>query len=98
MTRTPLDEFLEAAFGPGARLVAVEITPDILTDRSALVKHLWNTAVLDAPPGALDGSEDGIILTLDDPSSDGRIEYHRITYGEKSVIEAEGIVVCHLIG
>lgn len=97
MTRTPLDEFLEAAFGPGARLVAVEITPDILTDRAALVKHLWNTAVIDAPHGALGGDEDGIILTLDDPSSDGRIEYHKITYGDKVVIEAEGIVVCHLL-
>ena len=98
MTRTPLDEFLEAAFGPGARLVAVEITPDILTDRAALVKHLWNSAVIDAPPGALEGDQDGIILTLDDPASDGRIEYHKITYGDKAVIEAEGIVVCQLIG
>lgn len=98
MTRTPLDEFLEAAFGPGARLVAVEITPDILTDRAALVKHLWNSAVIDAPPGALEGDQDGIILTQDDPASNGRIEYHKITYGDKAVIEAEGIVVCQLIG
>lgn len=98
MTKTPLDEFLEAAFGPGARLVAVEITPEVLTDRAALVKHLWNSAVIDAPPGALEGDQDGIILTLDDSASDGRIEYHRITYGDKSVIEAEGIVVCQLIG
>lgn len=98
MTRTPLDEFLEAAFGPGARLVAVEIAPDVLNDRAALVKHLWNSAVIDAPPGALEGDHDGIILTLDDPASGGRIEYHKITYGDKAVIEAEGIVVCHLIG
>lgn len=98
MTETPFDEFLEAAFGPGARLVAVEITPAILSDRSSLVKALWQQAVLDAPPGALDGA-DGLILQLDDPTTDGgHIVYERITYGDKSVIEAEGIVVCHLIG
>ena len=65
---TPLEEFLEAAFGPGARLLAVEITPEVLTDRAALVKALWNKAVLDAPPGALDG-KDGLILQLDDPTA-----------------------------
>lgn len=97
MTKTPFDEFLEAAFGPGARLVAVEITPAILSDRSSLVKALWQQAVLDAPPGAVDGP-DGLILQLDDPTSDGHITYEKITYGDKRVIEAEGIVVCHLIG
>ena len=95
---SPLEEFLEAAFGPGARLLAVEITPEVLTDRAALVKALWNKAVLDAPPGALDG-EDGLILQLDDPTAaDAHIVYEKITYGDKRVIEAEGIVVCHLIG
>lgn len=94
---SPLEEFLEAAFGPGARLLAVEITPEVLTDRAALVKALWNKAVLDAPPGALDGG-DGLILQLDDPTCDGHIIYEKITYGDKRVIEAEGIVVCHLIG
>src|SRR3546814_13437622 len=54
---SPLDEFLEAAFGPGARLVAVEITPAILSDRTTLVKALWQEAVLDAPPGALEGGD-----------------------------------------
>ena len=98
MTRTPLDEFLEAAFGPGAQLIAVEITPEVLTDRASLVKALWNRAVIDAPPGALDGG-DGLILQLDDPTEEGgHITYEKITYGDKTVIEAEGIVVCHLIG
>ncbi|TXH57007.1 MAG: hypothetical protein E6Q97_05320 [Desulfurellales bacterium] len=98
MTKTPFDEFLEAAFGPGARLVAVEITPAILSDRTSLVKALWQQAILDAPLGALDGP-DGLILQLDDPTTDGgHIVYERITYGTKSVIEAEGVVVCHLIG
>lgn len=97
MTKTPFDEFLEAAFGPGAQLIAVEVTPAILSDRTALVKAIWQQAVLSAPPGAFDG-EDGLILQLDDPTGDGVIEFHRITYSGKSVIEAEGIVVCHLIG
>lgn len=97
MTKTPFDEFLEAAFGPGARLVAVEITPAILSDRTSLVKALWQQAVLDAPPGAVDGP-DGLILQLDDPTGEGHITYEKITYGDKRVIEAEGIVVCHLIG
>ena len=98
MTKTPLEEFLEAAFGPGARLLAVEITPEVLTDRASLVKALWNKVVIDAPPGALDGG-DGLILQLDDPTTqDAHIIYEKITYGDKQVIEAEGIVVCHLIG
>lgn len=97
MTKTPFDEFLEAAFGPGARLVAVEITPAILSDRTSLVKALWQQAVLDAPPGAVDGP-DGLILQPDDPTGEGHITYEKITYGDKRVIEAEGIVVCHLIG
>lgn len=94
---SPLDEFLEAAFGPGARLVAVEITPAILSDRTTLVKALWQEAVLDAPPGALEGG-DGLVLQLDDPANPGQhIVYEKITYGQNRVIEAEGIVVCHLI-
>ena len=97
MTKTPLDEFLEAAFGPGAQVIAVEVTPAILSDRTALVKAIWQQAVLSAPPGAFDG-DDGLILQLDDPTGDGVIEFHHITYSGKSVIEAEGIVVCHLIG
>ena len=95
---SPLEEFLEAAFGPGARLLAAEITPEVLTDRAALVKALWQQAVLEAPPGALDGA-DGLILQLDDPTTpDGHIVYEKITYGQNRVIEAEGIIVCHLIG
>lgn len=97
MVKTPLDEFLEAAFGPGAQLIPVEVTPAILSDRTALVKAIWQQAVLSAPPGAFDG-DDGLILELDGPTGDGVITYEKITYGDKRVIEAEGIVVCHLIG
>lgn len=95
MTKTPFEEFLEAALaGEGVRLVMVPIDEDTLNDRVALIKTLWIHAMPGAPSGAWD--KDGPVVTLDDPTGDGVIQYERITYGDKPVIEAEGIVVWHI--
>jgi hypothetical protein len=95
VTKSPLEEFLEAALaGEGVQLLMVPIDDDTLNDRVALVKALWVYAMTAAPAGAWD--HDGPVLTLDDPTSDGTIMYERITYGDKPVIEAEGIVVWHI--
>jgi hypothetical protein len=95
MTKTPLEEFLESLITTG-RLTVLEADPAILTDRVALVKAVWMAAKENAPAGAWDG-KDGVILKIDDPMDpDGVIEYQKITYGDKPVIEAEGIVVWHI--
>lgn len=95
MTKTPFEEFLEA-LGFDIDQGVLVIPPAM--DRVTLIKHLWNEAVLNAPPGALDG-EDGPVMVLCDPADlQAVITYEKITYGDKAVIEAEGVVVCHLIG
>lgn len=95
MTKTPLEELLDAVGLEADGLVPVD--PVVLTDRASLVKYLWNKAVIDAPPGVTEGG-DGLVLMVDDPTGNGFIIYEKITYGDKKVIEAEGVVVCHLIG
>ena len=94
--RTPFEEFLEAIGATSASLIMIPVTA-LEGDRASLVKALWNAAVLEAPEGALAGG-DGLVLSLDDPQSDGRINYEIATYNGKRVIEAEGVIVCHLIG
>jgi hypothetical protein len=97
VTKTPFEEFMEA-IGHGAQYFVTTISASMLADRAELVKALWVQAVVNAPPGALEGA-DGHVLSVFDPiHEDGTIDYEKITYGDKSVIEAEGIVVCHLIG
>jgi len=95
--RTPFDEFLEAIGATSASLVLIPITA-LEGDRASLIKALWQAAVVSAPPGALDGDEDGRVLSLDDPEGPGQIVFEIATYAGKRVIEAEGVVVCHLIG
>lgn len=96
MTKTPLEEFLETVLGlEGVAIFPVLMDDAVLNDRVALVKTIWVHAMPSAPAGAWD--KDGLILVVDDPTSeDGTISYERITYGDKPVIEAEGIVVWHI--
>lgn len=96
MTKTPLEEFLDDM----GRLAQIRIMsfPESLLEpenRSELIKRLWQEAIISAPPGALDGGE-GIILELDDFTGT-TIRYEIKQYGDRQVVEAEGVVVCHLI-
>lgn len=96
MTKTPLEEFLESLDASVVAVMHVD-TDAMPVSRADMIKSLWNRAILDAPPDALTG-EDGLVVSMPDPHNPGeRIAYEIITYGTKRVVEAEGVVVCHLL-
>lgn len=103
MTKTPFEEFLEAAgfigydFGPDEQFTLVEAP-----SRAETLKAMWGQLVLldaEHAAAALKANEDGLIVVTNDPwDEDATVEFHRVTYAGRTVIEAEGVVVCRLIG
>lgn len=96
MTKTPLEEFLDSVVQSGGSVTYIDVD-SLPVSRADMIKSLWNRAILEAPEGATMG-DDGLVASLPDPwEHDGRIVFEIITYGTKRVIEAEGVVVCHLL-
>lgn len=98
MTKTPLEEFLEACLAKGHVIEVTEIeVVDAPADRAEAIKAVWATAVLTAPEGILTGPS-GPLLATADPHNPGReIFFEIMQYGDKRVVECEGVVVCHLL-
>lgn len=66
-------------------------------NRAELIRTLWEHISVGAPEGFLQVHEGGPVLGVPDPTRDGyRIIYEKIGYSDRYVIEAEGVVVCHL--
>lgn len=92
--KTPLEEFFDAV---GITIMPPPSRPDTL-------KAMWEQLVTLYPEHAAnameaDGASDGVIVRTNDPwDVAGVVEFERKTYNGKSVIEAEGVIVCHLIG
>lgn len=97
MTKTPLDEFLHAILvdvffeHPPCENVAH-------ISRDERIKTQWRLACAELPDDGMAQllvAPDCEVLLVADPVL-GSILYHKITYGEHSVVECEGVVVCQL--
>lgn len=73
--------------------IAIEL--ESYKDRTTLIKAIW-AAAAPSIPQELMHMPDGLLLEMTDPWGGQPIHYERITYGGKTVIEAEGVVVWYV--
>ena len=65
--------------------------------RTDLIKAIWDRISAVAPEGFIEQHDGGAILGVPDPvNPDNKIIYEKIIGLHSTVVEAEGVVVCHL--
>ena len=98
MTKTPMDEFLDALRSSGIEVYALDLEPDFSgMTRSQAVQAVWEIEAATAPPGAMDGPDGKIMAITCSGWGDVEFVYEKVTYGDQKVIECEGVVVCRLM-
>lgn len=98
MTKTPLEEFMDAIYQDIFQAVAVPRVYLEPTTRADKIKHVWQLALAELTDEAVPkllAAPDMLVLEVSDDLV-GDIEFYKITYGEHSVVECEGVVVCRL--